>query len=202
MCTSTRVREENHVSDRSPLREFKVDILSVLTFISLPIVLVAIYRFGFPMLIGLLILVAEIAANFVATMLRFRRERRLIAEFAGSMAADTAVVTSAFSFPGVEHPQFFLERRPDGLLFSRVGATGSGVLLPWSEIRSIESPRTGTNTTVTIAFHQGRPFRFVMAPAQAVTGADGQVVEWLRDGSEFPAPYAAANYLLPRTRSR
>jgi hypothetical protein len=189
------------MSDRSLLREFRVDVVAVLSLIAFAAVVVAMYRFDFSKLIGVLLLVAESAVTFVATMARFRRERQLIAEFAGTAPAETAVVTSALTFPGVVHPQFFLERRPGGLSFRRVGGTDSGVLVPWSEIRSIESPRAGSKTRVTIAFHQGRPFRFVMVPARPVSGADGRVVEWLRDGSEFPLPYAAADYLLPRTSS-
>ena len=190
------------MSDRSPLREFRVDVVSVLSVIVFAVVLVGMYRFDFPKLLGALILVAEVAVTFVATIVRFRRERRLIVDFAGSVSAETAVVTPAVAFPGVVQPHFFLERRSDGLSFHRVGGTDSGVLLPWSEIRSIEGLRSGTSTRVTIAFHEGRPFRFVMAPAQSVMGSDGRIVEWLRNGSEFPAPYAAADYLLPRTRSR
>lgn len=58
------------------LRAYRLGVLEVASLISIPIVLVAIYGFDFPLLPGLAMVVVGVGASMVANLMRFRAERQ------------------------------------------------------------------------------------------------------------------------------
>lgn len=77
-----------------------------------------------------------------------------------------------------------------------MGSRDETVVIPWSEIGSIEASGAAS-VKVTIAFHDSPPLRIAMHPAGTAPDPAGEVQAWLRGEGAFPEPYAAARYLLP-----
>jgi hypothetical protein len=184
---------------RRPLRAFRVSVLELVSLILIPVALVAIYFFDFPLVPALAIVIVGVGASMAATLGRFRTERRQIVDAIPALTPESAVVQSSMSaIPFLVYPQFFLERTVAGLSFQRVGSNDERVLIPWSEVESVNASGAAP-VKVTIAFHDGPPLRFAMAPAAAVSDSAGRVQAWLRGEAGFPEPYAATRYLVART---